>query len=398
MEDLVKLKSLLLSTTLLATTLLANTIFANHDNYLPVARFILTPELKSEDLGVSFLGEVGPRTYRANGTVGYAYHGNQRIKLSGEYLKDKLKYNFHHDESSRKWVEQWAVGADYEYLVSYGCIDTFNMGGAYSDAQSKHLNNVLLNNGRLQRNIAGSHYWDVNIGTSFTPWKGGSINFDLVYDQVKYKRRFHHHKTIRGVGAEIALTQNLFQGIDFSIHGAVRRPYREIGALLTWDNPTKWKGLGLGLFVDYVQGRSHLPDETTFGIQFAYHFGQSSCKPAESACCPGPRSFHSWIAKPSVYRPTVFAVAEHETLRPLTNQAANPSVSSSSENLNPPPQLLVFSVGDFDIVQPVPAVKPPKVSVPSFVSFSEEVGSLPANQEGVIPTFIDILNTWIERW
>lgn len=292
-------------------------------NDLPVARFVLTPDsCCTDEFGVSVLGEIGPRSYRGNGTVGYAWDDCQRVKFGGEYLGEKLRYNFGHCDRERKWVEQWAVGAQYQYKVCCNCIDTIDLGGGYSRATSKHLSNHNF----IARRIAGGKYWDVYGGASITPWECGTFYFDVSYDDIRYDRHFHcKDKHVRGVGGDLALTQQFGCDVDFTIHAAFKRPYREIGAYANWNNPCNWNGWGFGLFIDYVQGRDHLPNETTYGIQLAYSFGFGDC--CKQVCCPAPccgQSMKEWVADPAIYRPTVFAIAEHRTTCSLIPPTALP--------------------------------------------------------------------------
>lgn len=308
-----KLKSILL---LAATLLSAFTSVEAHStkrNDLPMARFVLTPDFGCEEYGVSLLGEIGPRNYRGNGTVGFAWDNCSRIKIGGEYLADKLRYNFGRCDRERKWTHQWAVGAQYEYLLCCDCIESIAVGVDYSRAHTEKLKDREFTESILGRRIAGSKYWDVYAGATIQPWECAHLFAAITFDDIRFDRHFHCHKRYhRGVGAEFVLTQDLDCNVDFTIHGAWRQPYREIGAYANWYNPCDCFGLGLGLFVDYVNGRNNVPNALLYGVQLSYSFGLDDCCP--TVCQPEPccgQSMKKWVSYPAVYRPIVFAHTKH---------------------------------------------------------------------------------------
>lgn len=105
---------------------------------------------------VSLLGEVGYRNYRGSGTYGVYFTPCQRFKITGEYLVQKLNYRFD-DEHSRKWVSQYAIGAEYQFLLSHSTLQSIDIGTAYVHAFSHRLSDIdsatLL---PIERRIAGS--------------------------------------------------------------------------------------------------------------------------------------------------------------------------------------------------------------------------------------------------
>lgn len=308
-----KLKSIfILAVTLLSAFTTVEARSTKHNN-LPMARFVVTPDLACDDFGVSLLGEIGSRTYRGNGSVGFAWDNCSRVKIGGEYLGDKLRYNFGRCDQERKWTQQWAVGGQYEYLLCCDCIESIAVGVDYSRAKTNHLNDREIDGEFIGRHIAGSRYWDVYAGATVQPWECAHLFAALTFDDIRFDKRFHCKKKYhRGVGVEFVLTQDLDCNVDFTIHGAWRQPYREIGAYANWNNPCDCFGWGVGLFVDYVNGRNHVPNALLYGIQLSYSFGLDDCCP--TVCQPEPccgKSMKNWVADPAVYRPIVFAGSRH---------------------------------------------------------------------------------------
>lgn len=164
----------------------------------------------------------------------------------------------------------------------------------------------------LNRRISGGRYWDAYVGATLTPWCNTQFYFDVAYDNVRYDRRFScRDKHVRGVGGDLALTYAFCGDIDITLRGAIRQPYRSIGGRIDWNNAGYWQGFGLAMFADYVQGRYGLPNETTFGFEFAYTFGFDCAVPqiVTQATCGG-LTKNAWVSAPAVYRPTVFAISE----------------------------------------------------------------------------------------
>ena len=58
----------------------------------------------------------GPEILRANGTYGYALNDKSRIKVTGEYLRENLEFDYLTGDTKQR-VVQGAIGAAYEYLL-----------------------------------------------------------------------------------------------------------------------------------------------------------------------------------------------------------------------------------------------------------------------------------------
>src|SRR5262245_6813264 len=115
MKKIAKL-ALALGSTLLCLSAFATSIPNNDD---PTT--FLGPTLKgrytgpmSDNTAFSVLGEAGLKNFRVGATLGWRVDANQRLKLSAEWLRQEITYAFFSGNSDQ-WVNQWAVGAGYQY-------------------------------------------------------------------------------------------------------------------------------------------------------------------------------------------------------------------------------------------------------------------------------------------
>lgn len=313
-----KLKTILLGIAFLISLTTCLHADKRNNNVFPVGRLVLTPEFYNPVFGLSLLGEGGPWSYRGNGSVGLLFDC-MRFKAGGDYLGMDTFYNFGCHQRDDRWVQQWAVGGEFQQVICCYWLESIEIGGAYSRALSKNLKPLFFSGGILDRRICGSDYWDAYAGATITLPCYGRFYFDIVYDNIYYRRHFSCDKHVRGIGVDIGIIQNICRDMDVDIHASFREPYRSIGGRLDWNNPGYWYGLGLGIFADYVQGRHGLPNEATFGFEFAFTFGfdcapveirKATCGLIEQTTCGG-LTKNSWISSPAVYRPTVFAISEH---------------------------------------------------------------------------------------
>ncbi|MCD6046344.1 MAG: hypothetical protein K0R48_1507, partial [Gammaproteobacteria bacterium] len=165
----------------------------------------------SEDKAVALELDGGPRVFRGNGTYGFALDDNTRVKLTAEYLRESLDFDFYSGDTMQ-WVQQGAVGASYEYLLKGGVIKNVAVGGHYSHAQSKDLPNIMIpesNGGYLidQRRIAGGNDLNGNAEAAIQLWKDGVVALGPDYDQVHYNTKYEIQdgQNAQGLGGHIRL-------------------------------------------------------------------------------------------------------------------------------------------------------------------------------------------------
>ena len=219
-------------------------------------------------------------------------------------------------------MHQSAVGGKYKYLIDCRWFDSIELGGTYSYAPSRKLrdfvcpqitSSTLITNKTVSRHIAGSHAYSISGGATLLPWCDAWLTADLVYDHVEYDRKFHHHKeTVAGIGATFRLTQRFLNDFDLILTADFRRPFNYSEALVNWTTCTNCGVLDLGVFAGYTEGKSHLPNSSTYGIQLGYSFGPESCQPLCcdpcDPCCD--QELICWLATPAVRMPQVLAISD----------------------------------------------------------------------------------------
>ena len=276
---------------------------------LPVGRFVVTPNL-GESFAVSALAEAGNRDARGSVTLGSQFEFG-RFKVTGEYLTQKLTYQFSTGKS-HKWVNQGAVGGEYQHLFDGDFLKAVDVKGWYSYAPSKKLHAKECGENLYGRRIAGSNAYSVSGGAVLSPFCEDLLAVDIGYDSVKYRRKYHHDKRVRGVGGGVSYTIRLENSLDLNLKAEFRRPYNYYAAKFTWHRDTNWN---VSLFAGYTAGKYHLPRSTTAGLEFAYFFDACGCSQRDP-CAPlwSPCDLAGWVAVPAVYLPEVLAIAEEGSL------------------------------------------------------------------------------------
>lgn len=138
----------------------------------PSVRLILAPKQLTSCTGFALMGEIGQKTARVNATLGYQIGSSQRLKLSVEQLTQKLTYEYVNGKTEA-WVRQIAGGAGYKYLLDDYYVDSFDLGGWYSNAPNKTLSPFVITTGTtsqsFERYVAGSQAWHGYAGMTVFP-------------------------------------------------------------------------------------------------------------------------------------------------------------------------------------------------------------------------------------
>jgi len=303
------------------------------DNYFGVGRLQLASTLFDDNNAISLMGELGPKSYRGSGTLGTFYECH-RVKVGGEYLGQKMSYNFCTGQE-KHWVHQYAVGGRYECVLGCDWLTAVYIDGSSSYADSKKLGTIefvqtsIANNietivdTKVQRHLAGARYYNVQIGGQFIPWDCSNFLVGVGFNDVRYNEIFHRkHKNQGGVSVDLEFVQRFCDNIILDLTAQFRRPYTYAEALIDWKYDTGCGVFSLGLFGGYVWGKDKLPNSTNAGVQLGFSFGPSCC--TSTSCCPTTSSYCgnysicslgceqliAWVNKPAVYMPTVLAIPE----------------------------------------------------------------------------------------
>lgn len=280
----------------------------------------------SESSAYSVAGEVGIKDLRIGGTWAWKLVNNQRFKLSAEYLSQRLTYAFFSGDSEQ-WVSQGAIGAGYEYDLSYmRFAPLFDMTAYYSHAPSKSLNNIngTLSTGAINlpytdiRRIAGSDALSFNPGLTFRFLPGTSAGFEVNYDNVQYDTQNGNSQNTNGFGGTVHVHQVLAQHVELGLIAAVRKPYNNYGADLGWTHIPHMPNWTLGIDGGYVVGKNNLPNSYNVGVVANYsvdpaNTNKQNLQQAMTFISQSDQNeFTSWAAKPAVYMPVVLAVMDEQ--------------------------------------------------------------------------------------
>lgn len=292
------------------------------NNLIPTLSLKSKPMSFSENSAVAFLGEVGNRNYRINGTLGFLLGDRDRFKASAEYLQQKLGYKFS-SGTEHEWMRQYAFGVAYRHDFCNGCFKSLDLEGYGSFAPSK----TLADEDFFNRRIAGSTACGVALGSRIIPWNSGCLAFDIDYDFVSYRRKYESYKKVSGIGGSLKFNQRITETLGFNLLAEVKRPYNYYRAGLNW-NPCNCRDLVIGLYASHTQGKYNLPSNTVVGLELNfsfldYSYGRKSdydcCERSSNDCCfrqdiwSCRPELACWVITPAVYLPEVLAIAE-ETL------------------------------------------------------------------------------------
>ena len=292
----------------------------------PSAKTATTSQSTAGDYGAfSAAGEFGYNNLRGSGTYGVYFTPCQRIKLSGEYLAQKLKYDFKAGDN-KHWVSQFAFGGEYQYLLGSSAFQSIDLAAAYSHAFSKKLGNKHYHDCTLKRRIAGSNGVLTSLGTTVKLWRCAFLFWDLTYDWVKFQRVHQADKTANGFGAAFKFMQQFAKDFAFNLGAEFSRPFYDYQASLDWNHMFHSWGIGCGLFGGYTDGKKGVPNIGTGGIRLNIALGgkgSNCCRKAStdsSASCYK-RAYCNvlqWVATPAVRVPVVLTVADQKETKCVT--------------------------------------------------------------------------------
>lgn len=280
----------------------------------------LNPRKLSENSAFSLMGEAGKRNFRASGTFGFIFGNDHRFKITTEWLKQKLAYNFSTGRINQ-WFDQFAAGAVYGhrfYCNRY--LAGIEASGFGSYVKSKDLNQVVCVDRIVSRHLAGSSAFGFSAGLVFTPTHRMKVKLSGNYDVVIYHRKFGLNRHVNGFGGSFDFFHQLPKNFGLNVIGEFRRPFNYLKATLLYCPPGN-QGLSVGVFASHFNGRSKLPSSSVIGLEASYTFGEY-CLMATPESYQGLDVFYyacrneinpelkCWVARPAVYMPQVLAIPE----------------------------------------------------------------------------------------
>lgn len=332
------------------------------NNVFGVARLRLTPVFDGH--AASLFADLGPKNYRANLTWG-TIMCEHSFKVGAEYLAQKYNLNRHHDnddecghDKNRKWVQQWAVGADYQYSLECGeCgeyVKAVRLSGEYSQGTRKNI--------REHHYLAGSDFYVVEGGAVLQPWECSNLYVGVNYDAIRYEHGHHsdHHNKWKGqCGGTIEFKQTYCHDYALEINAQFRKPYNYLEGVLSWNTDTCYGNVDAGLIVGYTWGKDKIPNSTLVGVELGLSFGPIDF--CHDNCCnyaPGCESQEliDWVTHTAVYIPQVLVGGHrrhHEYQQ--TPNVSTPDVKVAEGNVD-------------EVIETVVGTKEVKVSEEAVIS------------------------------
>ncbi|MHB1947167.1 MAG: hypothetical protein ACYCQI_03530 [Gammaproteobacteria bacterium] len=320
-------------------------ISKNHNNYLgEVLRGQITKDFPYHTAAtVGF--EAGYRNYRATGTFGWEPVPCQRVKITGEYLTQNIDYNFY-SGVSRQWVQQGAVGVDYQYALNDCFQDYLSLSGWYSHAPSVDLSTrsgsfVNSVGGIIHwtdlRRIAGSNAGGLSPAITTHLWQGNEATLALNWDDVVYDNIYQPKKRAEGFGGTASMSQ-LFQlgcqNFKVGASAALRTPFNYFEGEVDWIKPFPTSSLLVGVFGGYTHGKFSLPSTGIAGVNVSYAIDTPTA-PVRSV--PPTQTFLAWMGKPAVRMPQVLAIVDESVTQvPQCRTEAAPVFTGTIVNQDGP--------------------------------------------------------------
>lgn len=288
------------------------------------------------DAAASLAIEAGPRNYRANGTLGFNFSDTQRFKLTGEYLRQDIDYNFFPTGTTRQWVQQGAAGLNYQHALTPSGLNYFDISGYYSHAPSKTLDPISGSYVDSQQNfvaytnfrrIAGSNAYGISPAITVNPWNGGQATVAVNYDNVHYDRICQTDPISSGFGGTVTFNQQLGRNLQANLSAGVRSPFNTYQAGIRYLVPGG--NASVGIIGSYTDGKDELPNTSMAGIEVTYTFDKAKSTQAQ---LNNNTSVTAWTKQPAVYMPQVLAIPEACFSFNITPPCIPPGFSGSIQN------------------------------------------------------------------
>lgn len=293
----------------------AEKVESRHDfpeDKLPDFRFAIEPYRIGEISAVSGILQVGLRDFRINGTYAVAVMQKHLFKISAEYLRQKLGFDYSSGHI-HTWVDQYAVGGAGRIEWDCSFLEHLDVGVTYSHSPSKNLDRKLSKgeNFIVRRRIAGADAFSVEAESSKRVYRG-AVSGQLFYDYVRFDQKFHSKKCISGPGAGLSVYHPFIGTTVLHLAAELRRPYLFLQARVDSKVRVASKIFKAGAFIESTKGFASIPSSTLFGFEFFFEFGEQKSARSAAQDCVGITPLEQFAASPAVFKPQVLAVAEEK--------------------------------------------------------------------------------------
>lgn len=269
--------------------------------------------------------EYGRQQQRINGTFGVLLGRGNMLKVTGEYLRQKLDFDFDSGTISQ-WIGQQAYGAMYTYVLPHNSIFLAGITAdvSYSMASSKNLATKYFydTGGHAYANfrrIAGGVDEHAELGVNLLHQVWTSVNLALNYDVVKYATKYNvTDNNTRGFGAVLGLQQLLSRYTKLKANLDYNKAYKDYKIELDQLLPFSGNQLQLSLAGEHLitAGSGNFSRDNRIQLGAAYSFGTHGKTEGYNlgTSIDSHTNLVNWTQTPAVYMPQVLAIADQKTV------------------------------------------------------------------------------------
>ncbi|WP_246562582.1 IPT/TIG domain-containing protein [Rickettsiella endosymbiont of Dermanyssus gallinae] len=303
--------------------------YSNVTGYFLNAQYILP---LAEQVALGLLGEYGPGQYRLNGTIGYGFSPLSQLKVSGEYLNQRLSFQFDSGSVIHR-LHQFAYGVRFRQVFESPYRPSISLGGYYARAANKDLPPVVFSVNGLnylnERRIAGAISSGIDVGTELLLSRKTLLGGNLYFDRVRYGTQLTGatSRNRQGLGGGIKLEQLFGGSFKLWTEASVRNSYDSYGAGASWLPLSKQLGVELSVLGQHVVFHDSMQSNSNVSLQVKWLPGTNlnydeyfDSKQKQLS------NVSHWVKAPAVYMPQVLAIVEQITrLSSLTISKLNPN-------------------------------------------------------------------------
>lgn len=262
------------------------------------------------DNGINLLGAYGANEARANITLGHAFNAHQQVKITYEYLAQKLPFDFTSGDVNQ-WVSQNAFGASYRYLLKDSILRSFDVNGYYILANSKNLPEVFFYQNNITasnlRRIAGGNEQTITSGFSLSPSQHWIFNVGGGYSHLQYNTQYETHQDnstlAYHVGMDVLITPLTQFTANLDNNAAETNGVVKISRIFPGHVEAAVTG-------QYSQGQSGQPNSAAVTLGFAYPVSTYAFGDNDSL-----GALKSWIEKPVIRATRVLAIKDEKVVQ-----------------------------------------------------------------------------------
>ena len=251
----------------------------------------------------------GPNEYRGNGTIGFNITPKQQIKLTYEYLMQNLPFDYTAG-TINEWVSQNAYGAAYRYLLGNSILQSLELSGSYTKANSKELKDVYVYdpNGNVTdvdyRRIAGGQQTTGMASVVLTPMKNTLLKVGAGYSASSFDTQWASNQATSTIAYNVEASHLVTPKtlVSASVNNTATNQAHtvKISQIL----PGNLEGNVTGQYnVSHVDGMAN-NGNVTVGLSYP------APKTYSNLFSGGIGDLKAWVQQPVIYNTRVLAIAE----------------------------------------------------------------------------------------